>query len=738
MHPTIAKCEENPRVFRIDISQENGRRDVLAPDCFHWRFGETHEASAEVRGVNFVLRSREPSVKLLCDWWKGGFDHPAALASDGVVLVDTKSGGTNTVATTLELRISGLTPGKHSIVSYHNWMNDHEPNSLSMEIDGVKQGQCKPSLRVHHDDDCSSIWGEFEARSGHDVVVHWKSDTGAPPAMVLNGFAIDVADPAYQARKPKPFDGDEHADELPRLQWTSPSGTALHQVYFGEDYNRVLHAKPTSPEFVGTCAESELGLPVEGKRQSFSALDPRKEYYWRVDSLAAGKSEPMVAGRVWRFKVRRLAFPGAEGYGRFARGGMGGRLIEVTNLNDNGPGSLRDAVEAVGPRIVVFRVGGTITLKSKLVIRNPYITIAGQTAPGGGICVRGYTFGCFGTHDVIMRYVRIRVGDEAHVTMDGTGFASTDHAIMDHCSVSWSIDEGVSSRGASNITFQRCIVAEALNIADHKKYQPGKGHSFAASISGNIGSFHHNLFAHCAGRNWSLAGGLEKGGGFAGRLDIRNNVVYNWEHRTTDGGVKALNFVNNLYIPGPATRVFHLLKPDAGTEKDPQQYFVSGNHMEGKDYDADNWNAKSVVVDPQLLARIRLDRPFCDSYITEQSADDAYNNVMEDVGANLPALDSLDSRILEDVRLRRAVTRGSRSGIPGIIDSQTDSGGWPELATGTPPVDSDHDGLPDSWEMARGLDPTDPLDSQNVNSQFFSELEIYLNSFTSSRVSARH
>ncbi len=226
-----------------------------------------------------------------------------------------------------------------------------------------------------------------------------------------------------------------------------------------------------------------------------------------------------------------------------------------------------------------------------------------------------------------------------------------------------------------------------------------------------------------------MAGGLNKGGGFAGRLDIRNNVVFNWEHRTTDGGVKALNLVNNFYAPGPASRVFHLLKPDVGTESDPQQYFVSGNHMEGRDYDADNWGPASVVVQPEVISRIRLESPFCESFVTEHSAAEAYLSVMEDVGANLPALDSLDARILEDVRLRRAVTKGGRSGIPGIIDSQTDSGGWPELDQGVAPLDQDHDGLPDEWERARRLNPLDPMDAQQVNEDFFSELEVYLNSF---------
>ncbi len=227
-----------------------------------------------------------------------------------------------------------------------------------------------------------------------------------------------------------------------------------------------------------------------------------------------------------------------------------GGVSEVPTLNDAGPGSLRAACEAAGPRTVVFRVGGTIELKSKIIIRNPYVTVAGQTAPGDGVCVKGYSFGCLGAHDVIVRHLRVRVGDESGQTLDGMGLASCDHSIIDHCSVSWTIDEGVSSRGARNVTVQWCLIAEALNHSVHPKYLgTGKGHSYAASISGDAGSFHHNLLAHCAGRNWSLAGGLNHGGRLAGRLDLRNNVVYNWHDRTTDGGCRELNFVNYVYLP---------------------------------------------------------------------------------------------------------------------------------------------------------------------------------------------
>src|SRR4029078_1510962 len=182
--------------------------------------------------------------------------------------------------------------------------------------------------------------------------------------------------------------------------------------------------------------------------------------------------------------------------------------------------SLRAAIEAEGPRTVVFNVSGLITLESRLVIRNPYLTVAGQTAPRHGICVRKYNFGLGGAHDVIVRDVRVRPGNISGQTLDGMGMAGSDHCITNHCSITWTLDESFSSRGAKNITLQRTLISEALNEAGHKNYPPGTQHGYAASIGGNVGSFHHNLLAHCSGRNWSLAGGLEKKGFYVGRLDI--------------------------------------------------------------------------------------------------------------------------------------------------------------------------------------------------------------------------
>lgn len=704
----------------IDFNPDNGRSDVRSPHALNWPINTCKKTEQSLGQIRVQLNASDSeSSELTHGWWKAGYDSGATFCSDGVTTVANGD--------SIELTISGLKEGSHSIATWHNNLEEVDQSALDETIDVEMQtSQTKlvtsvnPTQRVTHDDDAQSLYFEFVVRENEPVVVRFKPRSNQSRVM-LNGLAIDVADPAWQVARSSPANDDEHSPDNPTLAWQTPRAASnsaeliKYHVYFGSELERVRDADVKAVEFKGE---------TEATSFTVSAADCLADYYWRIDVRRPDGS--FTRGLTKRFKTRQLAFPSAEGYGRFAIGGRGGRVIEVTNLQDAGPGSLRAAVEELGPRTVVFRVSGTIQLKSKLVIRNPHITIAGQTAPGDGVCVRGYTFGCMGTHDVIMRYLRIRVGDEAGETMDGTGFASTDHSIFDHCSISWSIDEAVSSRSAKNITLQRSIIAEALNIANHRKYQAGKGHSFAGSISGDIGSFHHNLLAHCAGRNWSLAGGLDRGGHFAGRLDIRNNVVYNWEHRTNDGGAKAVNFVNNLYLPGPATRVFHLLKPDAGSEADRQQYFVAGNRMEGRfDESGDNWR-DAVNAPPETLADIRLTAPFCEPHVNTHSVAELLENVLADVGANHAGHDAVDRRVLHDVVNRTTSSKGSRSGLPGIIDSQLDVGGWPTLNSGSVPLDSDHDGMPDDWERAHGLDPDSPDLRTRLNGQRVTALEFYL------------
>ena len=245
-------------------------------------------------------------------------------------------------------------------------------------------------------------------------------------------------------------------------------------------------------------------------------------------------------------QAQQLAFPGAEGYGRFALGGRGGQVLFVTNLNDEGPGSLRAAIEAQGPRIIVFKVSGTIELQADLRIVHPRITIAGQTAPGDGICLRKYPLTISADHAVV-RFIRVRLGDEAGRKVDGIGVSDAAHVMVDHCSISWTLDEAVNTyHGTKNITVQWCLISESLHDSRLRE-----GHGFAASLGGVNTSYHHNLLANNAGRNPSIAG--EKSNPTI-NLDFRNNVVFNWQHRRLDGRPESINVVNNYYKAGPASR----------------------------------------------------------------------------------------------------------------------------------------------------------------------------------------
>jgi hypothetical protein len=695
---------------RVDLNQDNGRADVLAPGWESWRIPEKESASAKFGDVSVTLRAVGPNAKLGTGWWKPGFDHPARMASDGVLVTGK-----------LELVLSGLSAGRHSLATYHNALTDAKPARISVAVRGGAGTTVTPTSQVKHDADAASAFVEFTAEVGKDVVVEFAPESGG--SVVLNGFEIDRSDPARRATKPGPFEDDEHAPEDPVLTWRVATGATTHHIYVGTDPDRVAKAAREALEFRGETKGASF--PTQSLK-----LNHQQPYFWRVDTVRA---DGVVRGEVWRFRVRHLAFSEAEGYGRFAIGGRAGGVYAVTTLEDAGPGSLREAVEASGPRTVVFRVGGLIALKSKLVVRNPYLSVAGQTAPGAGICLKNYTFGCSDTHDVVIRHIRIRVGDETGTTQDGCGARGCDHVIFDHCSISWSIDEGFSSREGRNLTVQRCIIAEALNIADHKKYQPGKGHSFAGSISGNVGSFHHNLLAHCTGRNWSLAGGLDRTGtALAGRLDIRNNVVYNWRDRTTDGGVRELNFVNNYYLPGPATKVFTLLKPDPGDPERGMRAFMIGNVIDGKsEFDADNWKAYVGSADGQ--AKVKADKPLFESFVKTHSATEALDSVLADVGATLPKQDAIDKRILADVRKREHTYTGSKGKLPGIIDSPKDVGGWPEYKSADAPVDTDHDGIPDDWEKAHGLDPKNPADGAVFRADGYTNLEHYLNELASGK-----
>jgi len=457
------------------------------------------------------------------------------------------------------------------------------------------------------------------------------------------------------------------------------------------------------------------------------------------------------------------AFPGAMGGGAYTFGGRGGKVFVVTNLNDSGPGSLRWACEQGGARIVVFNVAGIIRIKSPIIVRAPYITIEGQSAPGDGVCVAGESF-WVNTHDVIIRYMRFRRG-ETNVGRrdDALGGNPVGNIIVDHTSTSWGLDENFSmyrhmftpgdgsideKKGTVNITVQNCIYAEALDYWNH---------AFGSTTGGENSLLIRNLWADNTGRNPSI--------GWNGTYAFVNNVVFNWHHRSMDGGDYTTNFniINNYFKPGPVTPknepVGHrILKPESGRSKLKEKYFgrayVNGNIMEGfPEVTKDNWaggvqvegeDHKEMADAGKYKDYMYQPKPFpIAGPIKVLDAKSAYDYVVANVGATLPKRDAVDIRITEQARTGKIVAKEMQTDtdfqfkvrkLPkdsyklGIITAPWQVGGYPEYK-GTPYKDSDNDGIPDDWEIAHGLNPKDPTDSAKPakNGGGYSNIEIYLN-----------
>jgi pectate lyase len=423
------------------------------------------------------------------------------------------------------------------------------------------------------------------------------------------------------------------------------------------------------------------------------------------------------------------AFPTAEGFGAKALGGRGGVVIEVTNLDDSGPGSLRHAVEQEGPRTIVFRVGGTIVVERSIRIRDPYVTIAGQTAPGDGILIRNHRANedpplTVETHDVVIRHLRLRPGPsgEPSCCVDALGLmAGARHVIIDHVSLSWGVDELLgASEDASDFTVQWSVLSEALRRGGHAKDdRHSRGLLVSTPEGGNV-SIHHNLFAHSEGRNPEVALGY-------GVADIVNNVLYNPNFRMieiSEANAKPYaNVVGNIMRNGKNTKLNnpeinnHIVRArdvDDGA-REGFVMFVVGNIDELYRTDDTMPEAVSVIEeDRRFLAAERQPAPFVATTLAER----AYADVLERAGATLPRRDAVDERIIETVYDRKGK----------IIDDPSEVGGWPRLASGTPPVDTDRDGMPDAWENRLGLDPRDPADGNgDVTGNGYTNLEDYLN-----------
>lgn len=443
----------------------------------------------------------------------------------------------------------------------------------------------------------------------------------------------------------------------------------------------------------------------------------------------------LLAGSGWVIPAgagEQVAFPGAEGFGRLAKGGRGGDVYCVTNLNDAGPGSLREGFRsATGPRTIVFEVAGTIELKSQLLLDKSGITIAGQTAPGGGIALKDFTFKIRKATNVIVRYVRFRLGDEnksvgAKGGDDTLNTEDVDRVIIDHCSLSWAVDGTHDLRRGGNFTLQWCILSEALNRSLHNKGEHAMGASYR-DLSGNI-SLHHNLFSTCRDRHPTLGSAQ---GPPQYLVDFRNNVIYNWSAGgTANFADHFINCVSNVWRPGPMSDPTKLPIAMKGGQPDMAKGYLSGNIFESRpDLTRDNYAALdfhrwlhegSNYKYRGQLADWKVDAPpdLGANLPVTQSAAMAFTSVLARAGASLHR-DAVDERITQNVRQSKGK----------LIDSQSEVGGWPVLASAPAPADRDRDGMPDVWEEARGLNSREPADHNgDRDGDGFTNLEEYLNS----------
>ena len=735
---SAADSTEDPRIL-VDINANDGRKPSYTTNGNNWIVASGTSATTTIGGLTFTLSNggsvgsgiKSGNCKLL---QKSDGTSPT-LTMDGVSIDGGENGGT------IKLEIKGLSAGTHSLKTWHSCMDGLNISTMSVSVNGKTTASgIKAVARVKDDDDAGISYSTFEVSSGQTVTVLIKPEgNGTVNNAYLNAFEIDGGDPIKGVSRLYPEHNDKHVPTDEALSWTAGEGALSHNVYIGTDFSSVFNATTSSPEYMGNQTGTSYALD-----DSYSSLET---YYWRVDTV---NSSGTVKGAVYSFMVGRLSFPTAEGYGRFARGGRGGKVLHVTNLNDSGEGSLRWALqESTGPRIIVFDVGGVIELEDTLWIKseNSDVYVAGQTAPGDGITLINHDFSGLGAEDVVLRNIRVRVGDSNGESTGGMGLASCNHCIVDHCSISWGTDEGFSSRGARNITFQRNIIAESLNNSVHYNWADRtetERHAFAASISGDIGTFHHNLLIHCTDRNWSLAGGLGQDvQHYQGSLDLTNNVIYNWRNRTTDGGIGRVQFVNNYYKMGPESRDMALLVISDNAVSTPQKAYVSGNKMTDISGNTklspsqDAWSEGRATSTSQSIDDTRSNSPFWDSHLNIQSADEAYESVLSDVGANAQGLDVYDSRYIKEVKNGTYTYTGSKDGLKGIIDSQNDVGGYPNKSNfehSTDGVcnasnDTDRDGMPDAWENEHGLNPGDGSDGSicTLSADGYTNVEMFLN-----------
>ncbi len=640
-------------------------------------------------------------------------------------LVDGNMVKTTEGSSSLILTITGLSAGVHTLKAYHNNSDlDQSMPDVEVRVNGQVVASGKPfTSGAESTIEAGSSYITFTAKEGEPVVITYATTpesgkTYSTTSMMLNGLEFDVA--AMTATDPTPSNQDYHAgqeDGTVQFSWTAAVGAVAHKLVLGTDSAEV--------------AQSDAYL-YEGENTSFTqtGLSSMQRYWWRIDEVDAEGN--IYRGTPWSFRPCHLAFPGAEGYGRYALGGRGGSVYHVTNLNnDHNPGSLLYGLTDISePHTIVFDVSGIIVMDFSAVFTNPYITIAGQTAPGKGICLKASNVNI--GSDNICRFMRFKHGYGD--TGNAMGMSGANHSIVDHTTAAWGTDETVSGRGALNVSFQYSMIAEALGIADHKNYSAGTNHGYAATIDGRIGSWHHNLLLNCEGRNWSMGGGMDGQNRPIGGLDLFNNVCYNWHSRTTDGNCHAVNFVNNYYKMGADTNKKILFSQDFEDAIAPDgvdQAYVSGNIRENKNhtltYDKKGETYTATGNIPTTYKYL-VDEPLFASYATIHTAKDALKIVTSDGGATMPMRDDQHLRVIREAIEGTYTYTGSRSGIKGEIDHEDDAGGWevyPEEHRSAD-FDTDQDGMPNWYEKVINSDINTANHNDDPDNDGYTLLEDYL------------
>jgi len=530
------------------------------------------------------------------------------------------------------------------------------------------------------------------------------------------------------ATQPQPADGARYVAKDVTLSWAAGYGALSHDIYIGTDYSGV--SSGTTPlATVGTASYTPSGL------------ESGKTYYWRVDE---NNGSTTYKGQVWRFTTEPAglmrAFPGAEGYGAYSVGGRGGDVYHVTNLTDDAtnpqPGSLRYGINtATGPRTIVFDVSGYIELQNRLEITKSYLTIAGQTAPGDGITLRKHDVRIYNAHDVIIRYIRVRVGkyssgqnESQYGGLDALSVEASTNIIIDHVSTSWGVDELMSVTGDSNdVTVQWCVLAEPLNYYEHSKAS-----LLRPAMTSRL-THHHNLYADVMKRVTRFGNYNDN---VVTRFDWYNNVVFNWGSESTysndndytwldaqrtngpsgsDGEFVEINFLDNYFIAGPTTSWFKVYQ---GSNAANHKIWVSGiftdfdcdGQLDGQNNGWEDIGGSYTA----MSGAFSIESPY-----TRQDAETAYDKVLADAGASF-VRDAVDERIVSQVK----------QCIGSVPNTQDDVGGFPTLAQVSRPADwdTDGDGMPNIWETARGLNPNDASDgADDSDSDGYTNLEEYLN-----------